>query len=308
MKISSLKIGAVIPVAQYANISPEIEIQFDNTDSVTSFERGRDKAIGYISELFSKYSEKGGLVPKEILKATGTKKSFNEDLEVAFEPIQHTYLFENAYLTSATEYIKRFYKPFDAETLSGVLESKWLVKAQVIKDIWDGNGDLTSSFGNVVHKAIEFYHNYREAGNTIATAKGETQNYVIPKHPILKSIIEGFIALDKRKGKIVSEVLVTDVKKGICGHADAIEILNEKKKICRIGDIKVNIGSEEIDKNNKVLAPFDKLPANKLSKYQLQMSIYANMLEASGWTVEGLDVYVYEYGWKHYELPVLQVI
>ena len=95
---------------------------------------------------------------------------------------------------------------------------------------------------------------------------------------------------------------------GVCGQADLIVVLDEKKKICRVQDYKININSEEISSNLKPLAPFDKLPANKITKYQLQLSVYANLLEKSGWKVEGLDVFVYEDKWKHFELSVLKVL
>ena len=38
------------------------------------------------------------------------------------------------------------------------------------------------------------------------------------------------------------------------------------------------------------------------------MSIYANMLQATGWNVTGLKVYVLEDTWKPFDLPVLNVI
>ena len=45
-----------------------------------------------------------------------------------------------------------------------------------------------------------------------------------------------------------------------------------------------------------------KLPTNKLSKYGLQLSGQAEMLEKSGWTVQGYDIFVLEDEWKHYEI------
>lgn len=302
MKIESLEFGATIPTQQYGNIQPRIAM------SDVELEEGTKLGLNFINGLFDRYSEKGGLIPRETVKATGLKKSFNEDVQIAFDPLGHTYFYGDKQLTGATEYIKRFYKPFDAETISGVLEDKWQVTQAEIKEIWDMNGGLTSEFGSLVHTALEFYHNHNVAGEKIAKAKGESTNYVLPKHPILKQIVQDFLKIDNRKGKIINEVLITNVSKGICGHADAIEIIDEKKKICRVGDYKVNINSQEIDNSQKVLAPFSSLPSNKLSKYQLQLSVYGNMLEASGWTVEGLDVYVYEDGWKHYPLPLLKVI
>ena len=77
---------------------------------------------------------------------------------------------------------------------------------------------------------------------------------------------------------------------------------------CRIQDFKVNIGAEDIDKNLKPLKPFSELPATKLTKYQIQMSIYANMLEKSGSKVEALDAFVLDEKWTYYQLDILKVL
>lgn len=304
MKIDQIKIGAVIPTQQYGNIQPEIILSDVKADEGTEF------GMKFVSELFAKYSEKGGLIPKEVILATGSKKSFNEEgVEVQFEPIAHTYQYKDKPLTGATDYIKRFFKPFDAETMAEVSANSWGVDAKQVKELWESNGKLTALFGTVVHNALEFYNIHNSMGQVISDKKKLEDNYAMPKHPILRAIIQGFEKVDTFKPEnIYSEVLITDVEGGTCGHADRVVVIDKKKKICRIGDFKVNINSEEIDKNSKVLAPFNDLPANKLSKYQLQMSVYANMLQKSGWTVEGLDVYVYEDEWKHFELPVLQVL
>lgn len=306
MKIEKLKIGAVIPVQQYGNIQPEIEISSDD--------KGEDiMAVGIdiMKDLFARYSEKGGLTENDIvISAQLMKKSFNEkDVEIGFEPVAHTYTYKDKKFISATEYIKKFFKPFDADTISSILESKWGVPQQTIRDLWTSGGEITAILGNVVHSALEYYEKFRSYGEIISSQQKQEENYCLPKHPVLRQIVEGFIALPQKEGKVVTEALISNVKKGICGHADRILILDEEKKICRVQDYKVNINSEKKDsKKYKVLAPFDDLPATKLSKYQLQMSVYANMLQASGWSVEGLDVFVYEDTWKHFELPVLKVI
>lgn len=303
MRVETIKIGATIPTGQYANIQPEIVLS-----EVTPAE-GMKFGMDFIKSLYAKYSV-AGLTEKELaLTVLATKKSFNEDIAINFDPLPHTYHYDGKKLISATEYIKKFYKPFDSETISAVSGKAWGVPQDEVKDMWQIGGELTSDFGTLGHKALEFYENHKEAGAKISKAKGLDYNYAIPSHPILKKIVEEFIAIDRSKGKITTEALITDIKKGFCGHADRIEIIDEKKKICRIGDYKFNINADEIDpKRNKVLTPFEHLPSNKLSKYQLQMSFYANMLESSGWTVVGLDVYVYEDKWVYYPLEVLKVI
>ena len=113
--------------------------------------------------------------------------------------------------------------------------------------------------------------------------------------------------LDKQYGveQVVAEALVTDSKTGWGGLIDRFAIIDSKKKIGRVQDYKVNIGAEDIDPNSKPLEPFSHLPANKLTKYALQMSFYAAILEKHGWTIEGLDVFVYEEKWVHYELDMV---
>ena len=305
MKIESIKIEATIPCSQYGNLRPTIEM------SDVTIEEAEKKGMELILPLFEKYSEKGGLIPREMVSITiPKKKSFNEEgVEIGFEPISHKYFYEGKPLVGVTDYIKKFYKPFDAETISSVLESKWGVPQQIIRDLWTSNGELTSIFGNVVHRALEYFDKFKSYGEIISSQQKEELNYCLPKHPILRKIVEGFLEINKGEvGEVHTEVLLSDVKNGICGTADRIVILDKEKKICRVKDYKVNINSEEKYKTHKVLPPFEDLPSNKLSKYQLQLSVYSNMLENSGWTVQGLDVFVYEDIWRHYELPVLKVI
>lgn len=194
------------------------------------------------------------------------------------------------------------------EIISKNSANSWGVAQQDVKDLWRSNGDLTSSFGTVVHKALEHYNRFRETGDIISKKRGVTENYCMPKHPILKGIVTEFSDLQKREGKIYSEVLISDINKGICGQADIILVIDPEKKICRVQDFKINIESTDLSSKHKPLAPFNSLPANKITKYQIQMSVYANMLQTSGWTVEGMDVFVYEDSWLHHELSVLNVI
>ena len=305
MKINTIKIGATIATGQYQNMQPSIEL------SDVDIKEGTEIGVSFVKDLFARFSEKGALNEKEVIQETRTTittKSFNEDIDIEVEPIGHTYSHKGKDLTPVTIFIDKFYKKFDSDKMSEVTAKSWGVDQTELKDLWNENGNLSSSFGNVVHNAIEFYLKFRELGEEISEHKGLDYNYALPKHPVLRAIIEGYIAIETSKGEVIPEVLLTSTKNGLCGRADSIEIVNLKKKICRVGEIKVNIGSEEIDRNMKASAPFEKLPANKLTKYQIQDSVYANMLQEAGWTVEGVDIYVYENEWKHYPVDVLQVI
>lgn len=236
-------------------------------------------------------------------------KSFNEaGVEVTFNEELHSYLYKDKVLQGTTDYLKKFYNTFATEMVIKQCSKSWDVPEQTIFDIWESNKKLTSLFGTVIHNSLDHYEKFKDVGTTIQEKKGDDENYALPKHPFIRSIILDFVKLNKIEGKVYTEVLLTNVELGVCGQADRVVVIDEEKKICRIGDYKINIDSEKLDKNLKVLPPLQDLVPNKISKYQIQLSIYANMLQMAGWTVEGLDVYVYENEWKYYELEVLNII
>ena len=250
-----------------------------------------------------------------------TKSSFSEpNIIVDFNDTQHIYNMRTSegykVLKGGTTFIKRFYKPFDPTFISKACSKSWDVDEGVIRDIWASNGKLAGDFGTCVHFALEHYINFGEVGakiTKIRKSKGqsETENYAMPKHPFLKKTIQSLNklvgSLDKGYSveEVVAEALVTDSKTGWCGLIDRLAIIDSKKKIARVQDYKVNIGAAEISSNLKPLNPFSHLPANKLTKYALQLSFYAGLLKKHGWSVEGLDVFVFEDNWVHYELDML---
>lgn len=298
-RIVKFEMGATINTGQYENIQPKIEIATNN------LERGTKIAMDYIADLSKRFSINGALKEKATITAKLT--SYNEpSVEADFDPIAHTYTYKGSRLIGATTLISRYYKKFDAAAIAKVCATSWGVPQQNIEDMWNSNGDIAGELGTLVHKALEHYSRYNEMGLKISAKNGK-ENPAMPKHPLLRTLIEGFHKLENTpQGTVIPEVFLTDVAQGYCGQADRLLITGEKT--CRIQDFKVNIDSDKEDKNSKALAPYNVLPATKLTKYQLQMSIYANMMQKSGWTVEGLDAFVFEDGWKHYVLPVLTVI
>lgn len=294
------EMGATINTGQYENIQPKIEL------AVSSIEKGTEIAMGYILDLTKRFSINGGLKEKVNATVTAKLKSFNEaDVEVDFDAINHTYHYKNAILVGATTFIQKFYKKFDSKVIAKVCANSWEVEQQAIEDMWNGNGSLASTLGTLVDNALEHYDKYFEMGEKIKAKNGK-DNPAMPKHPLLKGIIESFHALPHPKGEVKHQVFVSDVANGFCGQLDRIIITGEKK--CIIQDFKVNVNSAEEDKNSKALAPFDTLPPNKITKYSLQVNFYREILEKSGWTVEGMEAIVFEDTWKVYPLDVINVI
>ena len=248
------------------------------------------------------------ITKKEIIDGVELS-SFNEkDVSIVFEPIKHTYKFNGKVLTGATTYLKKYFKDFDLDSISKHSAKSWGVNQQDVVDLWDSNSGVSSLFGTAIHKALEHYEEFNKLGKTISDSKDMNENYALPKHPLLKQIVLDFIKINPIKGDVVSEVLLSNIELGICGQADRIAIIDLDKKICRIGDYKINVGAEDVNNSNKPLGELNYLPGNKISKYQIQMSIYANLLQKSGWTVLGLDVYILEDKWKYFALDVLNVL
>jgi hypothetical protein len=242
--------------------------------------------------------------PKKLYKLT----SINEGVEVDFDETNHTYSFKGKRLMCPSEYIKTLYKEFDLHLFATMSAKSWNVNVEDVKAMWESSGDCAREFGTVVHKTIEHWLRFENVGKTISTKQQKEGNYALPKHPFLLNILTEFNKIQKPVGENYPESLITDIEGGTCGKTDNILVLDWDKKVCRLWDYKINIGSEDVESSLKVKEPFDKLPANKLTKYQIQLSFYANMLQKSGWVVEGLDVFVLENEWKHYKLEVLQVL
>lgn len=236
------------------------------------------------------------------------EKSFNEDIELEYDKVGHVYRYHGQVLDSVTTFLKKYYKPFELEMIAKTCAKSWGVDPQEVIDIWEDNKNSSALFGTAIHDTLEHYEKHKRIGEIISQTRGEDENYALPKHPILRKIVQDFVSINRINGEVLTEVLLTDIRNGLAGRGDRLVVLDWEKKICRIGDYKINVDADKPDKNHKPLAPFDSLPATKVTKYQIQMSLYANFLQKHGWTVTGLDVYVLEDGWSYYPLEVLTVI
>lgn len=292
---------ATIPTGQYANLQPEITIKAE------SLEEAEKQVLPYMEEMFNRFSETP-LKEKEYSKLKKIKSFTEIDKTILFDPVNHKYFYKDKELTSATRIVGQYTKPFNSEYMSKKCSESWGVDQQELKNLWRGGGMISANFGTAIHEALEHYFKYKEIGDIIHHASAsKTENAALPKHPLLKKIILELLEIDKIEGMDLPEVVITNVDKGYCGTVDKLKIIDTEKKICRIQDYKI---IDEIEsKTDKLKHPFDHLPATKLSHYQIQLSVYANIMQMSGWSVQGLDIFALEErGWEHYELEVLEVI
>lgn len=233
-------------------------------------------------------------------------ESFSEPgVMVLFDKKNHTYTYGKKKLVSCSSYVKKWIKEFDKNPISAAYAKSLGCKQQDVLDLWEGGGSISADFGTVGHKALEHYEKFAWLAELIMVKKGGP-NKALPTHPILRDIVEKFFKTLKPSGTYLQEVLLTSVVNGLCGRADKLKIIDPVKKICRVQDYKFNIDCEQLGKVN-FLGEFRYLPTNKLSEYNLKMSFYANLLMLAGWTVEGLDAFVYDGEWKHYPMDVLSM-
>ena len=233
----------------------------------------------------------------------GMIKSFNEDIYLTFLEKDHRYLYEGREFVSATGYIKKWINPFNEDAISATCAKKYGCAQEDVLGLWKGGGNVAAAFGTAIHNALEHYERYMWLGKIIQSQKGDLDNKAMPSHPVLREIVEGFYALHPQKHLVVPEALITNVELGLCGFADRVEITGDKT--CVVEDYKVNVDAELESHNNKYLGKMAHLPKTKLSKYQMQMSFYARLLQLSGWHVEGLRTFVYDTEWKKYEMDIL---
>jgi len=299
MKIKNYKIGAVIPTVQYGNLQPVIELEGEDLEEM------QEVGLNHIKDLHSRFSDTELKETTHTISESVKMPSFNQDVELDFDTSAHKYTYEGKDLQSGSVYASSFYKKFDMQGIAKNCAKTWGVSAGDIADMWGSNGTVSSDFGTAIHKALEHYFDFKSNGKIIVENTDKEDNPALPKHPILRNIIQQFDELDKTDGEFETEILVTDVEHNRCGIIDRLAILDREKKVCRVQDYKVNVGAEDESSNLKAKAPYDELPKNKLTKYQIQLSFYANILQQSGWTVEGIDVYVLEDVWKVYQLDIL---
>lgn len=270
-------IEATIPVVQYGNIKPMIEVESPEDEA---------SAVEIIKGLWDRFGES----PIKDKQSGGVKiETFTGEI-VYFNEATHTYTDKKGnILLSGSKYADSVSPKFDLEMILPKTAKSWDVDEQSLKELWKMNSEVSTNWGSAIHKALEIYHKYNELGAVVQSKKELDGNYVLPKNKFLRDIVLEFI--DKfGVDNAYSEVVVSDVKNGMVGTIDR---LGKKDGSLRVGDYKTNA---EMD-------------AKKKLKYQHQLSFYANILKNKGFEVSGLDLYYLDenFKWVHEELEILPI-
>ena len=279
------KIEATIPTTQYGNLRPTFEVSTKEEEA---------EAFDSLKAMWERFGDKP-LTDKEPsgeVKTTSIKVSTFTGEEVWWDEASHIYRDkEGNILLSGSKYADMHSPTFNMAMMLPKTANAWGVSENELKGIWKMNSDISLDWGNAIHQALEVYHKFQATGKLIQDKKELEANYIMPKQPFLRKTVEDFI--EKFGTNALAEVVVTDVKNKRAGTIDRLEIVDEANKVCRVGDYKTNA---ELDKK-------------KLLRYQKQLSFYAHILMAHGWTVESLDLFHLDHdnGWVKTEMEVLEL-
>lgn len=262
---------AVVPVAQYANLQPAIEVEAD------TIEEAEKQVLPYIEDFFNKYSDKAKIGAAKVAKSAGRK--LEKDIfgnEIFYDADKHEY--SNAlgeiYL-SASLYAKE--DEFDGEYWATEFVNKYGLKKedkQKILDMWNVNSNASNSFGNALHAAVELFGTYRDLADIIdvdlktgarkkLSAKVD-KNSSLSKLPYLKEVVAKFFTEERLAEKAKYEVLVVDHKNKRAGRIDRLLKLDDGTFAIR--DMKTN---------HKILKP-------EKDTYTKQLSFYGDLITVNG--------------------------
>ena len=203
-------------------------------------------------------------------------------MSVIFKEEGHTYESndgENIKWISVTTLISKFKPKFDAKAMaiksSKNRKSKWWgMHPEDIMAIWKKETDRSCKLGT-------WYHNQRE--NDILDFKTIERNGV--EVPIIKPVFKNGVKVassQKLTEGVYPEHLVYLKSAHICGQADVVEVVNGK---INITDYKTNKEIKEKGYTNwegitsKMFPPINSLDDCHLSHYNIQLSIYAYIIQ-----------------------------
>ena len=209
---------------------------------------------------------------------------------IQYEDATHSYYdMSGTKLLGASSYAKRFGKSFDKASILPRTAQSWGVEEKDLDNLWSINGRISNEFGSSIHSAMELWFRYKKMGEKIAKHKGLEHNYALPKNVHIRDIVLSFAEKFDINGE--PEALVSSIKKRMAGRVDLIHIV--EPMVCRIADYKTN----------------NEMDSDKMTKYQNQLSFYADILTTHGWTVKGLDIYHHDgTRWTCIPMDVLPVV
>lgn len=275
------KIDAIISTGDFSNIHPTFEVEDSEQEEL---------AVEKIKELTNRFGKVA--LKDKISKSTSTEakriETFTGEV-VFFDEIQHTYTDEAGnVLLSGSQYADQESPKFDMAMMLPKTAKAWEVGEEELRSVWKMNANISNYWGSAIHEALELAHKHWELGAKVKDKKELEYNYVLPKNPFLREVVESF----KNEFGVIAhpEVVVSDIQSGRVGTIDRLVVTGNK---VIIGDYKTN----------------NEWDSKKEKKYQKQLSFYASILEKKGYEVESMQIYYLtpEFKWEVKEIEKIKV-
>ena len=210
-----------------------------------------------------------------------------KEKKIRFYEKSHTYWLGRKKLTSVTTFIKEFFPEFNAREVARK-QAKFPANKAAKRGVryWLKEWKNSAEQGTMVHKMLE------EASSF--SFWNEEPEGLQPK--FLKKAQQGLKYVNKLRNRdkyslLIPESLIYDEELGLAGQIDLMVIEEVGSSIVHLFDWKTNkkITSEGYN-GRTALEPISELPDSHLSKYGLQLSFYAYMLERKGYVIGDLMV------------------
>ena len=265
-------LSATIPVVQYGNLQPTLEVEAE------TFEEAFVEIMPRMKYIWDKYAEPGRDLKE---RDTSTRKRVQAFVggEIWYDDATHTYTNDagEVYL-SGSQYAAQFEKPFNSQAISAKMAAKYGVDAADIVGMWELKAAISRAFGTSIHEALELYGKYGK----LAAALDKTTH--LHDHPVIKKAVESFYEAHTAPAEY--EVLIVDHTNKRAGRIDRLE-LNWDMKTFRVQDYKTNA---DITKH--------------LPSYWKQLEFYGSIMEAHGWVAQGYDIFHWDGEWHTYSKEI----
>lgn len=291
-------LSATVPVAQYANLQPTVEVH------AATYEDAMNLALGQVKTLWDRVAQKPLEIDHRPAPASVTQvlRCRVSGAEVIFDPIAHTYHDRqgNRFMGGST-FAGQYKTEFPGDIIAGKMAAKHGVDAQHILDMWALNAEASSTFGTAVHAALQLYGAYVDLSRSVKDGSDES---ALTSNPVLRPIVEAFFTAERRAEKAFYEEFVADSRTRACGLID--RLVAEDNGDLWVEDFKTNAS---MDKPETILEPFKGVvPNTALGAYWLQLSYYGSILQRHGRTVRGLRIHHWTGAeWIAYEHPVIDL-
>lgn len=292
-----MTIGATIPVAQYANLSPSFEAEGDTIEEAWA------NGLRQLKQMWDSVSPKPLQLqdaPEQAVAPTAIDLTcWASGTTVKFDPVQHVY--GTGDWLSGSTFAGQYTPEFVGKYAAGKMADKHGVDPAEILAMWALNAEASSLFGSAVHAAVQLHGTYLELSKTV---KG-TNESALSKNPTLRPIVLAFFE-GREDERAVYEAFVADPKLKHCGQIDRLLLVDRETRTIRVQDFKTN---HDLGKKKTVREPFKGvIEATELGLYWLQLSFYAAILQRYGFIVEGLDIFHWDGStWVEYSSPVIDL-